>query len=87
MQIVPPELQAVLEYQREPGCQRGAELGHRLVDLVAPEVAHLADLVAVWPQGHVLLQKQDVVDLVLAPHSVARVRVVDAGQVAEVLRL
>jgi len=87
VQIVPPEFQSMLQNQREPGCQRGTKLRHRLVDLIAAQVAHLTDLVAIWTQRHVFLQEQDVVYLVLAPHAVARVCVVDAGQVAKVLWL
>lgn len=87
MQVVPPQLKAVLQYQGEPRGQGSAELGHRLVDLVTSQVPHLAHLIAVRPQGHVLLQEQDVVYLVLAPHTVSCVRIVDACEVPKVLGL
>lgn len=51
------------------------------------DVAYLADLVRIRIDLHVFDQEKDVVQLVLAPHTVAHVRVQHAGEVVKVLRL
>lgn len=57
IQIIPPQLEAVMQYEGKPWSQGGAELCHRLVDLIAAEETHLAHLIAIGIQSHVLLQK------------------------------
>lgn len=59
---------------------------HSPLNVRSLHVPHLADLPRVRLQVHVLLQKQNVVDLVLAPDAVAAVRIVDARQIVKVLR-
>lgn len=81
IQIVPPQPQSVLEDQVEPRRQGAGELGQVLVEFLPGDVADLRDLVGIRPHGDVRLEEEHVIDLVLAPHSVPAVLVVDAGNV------
>lgn len=87
MQIVPPLLQTVSQDQCKPGGKRCTEFSYGIVEFLAFQIAHLADLIGVRPQRDVLLQEEDVVNFVLTPDTVASVGIMDACQIVKVLRL
>lgn len=74
------------ENQLEPRRQRCIQAGNLVVQLISSDVAYFADFTLVRLQIYVLLKEQNVVDLVLTPHAIALVSVVDTREEMEVFR-
>lgn len=74
------------ENQLEPRRQRSIQAGNLVVQLISSDVAYFADFTLVRLQIYVLLKEQNVVDLVLTPHAIALVSVVDTREEMEVFR-
>lgn len=85
--ILPPHVESTgLQNKLEPRRQRLVEFRNFLLEVGPFDPLHGTDLGWVRPHVDVFLEKQDVIDLVLAPNAVASVTVVDSCQIVEVFR-
>lgn len=87
VEVVPPETKPTrFENELEPRSEGILERCNILVEILAFNPLDFADFRWVRLHIDVLLKEENVVDLVLAPHTIAAINVVNTRQIVEVFR-
>lgn len=86
MKIIPPQAELTrIVYETKPRCEISIHRVDLLIHIFALNPTDFAHLTGIWLQVDIFLQKKNVVDFVLAIHSIALIQVMDSREIMKIL--